>query len=145
MINEKLLLTNNGCSSFDPVDSGVLEGLFKKDSLGGEEKLMLAVLENAVEYFQKYVLAENEKRLFQEAEDWILEKNSDWLYSFENVCEVLRLYPDYMRQGLLCWKEEKLKAPSIGTRQIGRPKLVKRDARHTSVRRAKTSRVRGTK
>src|SRR2546430_16835237 len=62
---------------------------------------MLAVLGKAVEYFQKYVLAKDErgKKLFQEAEEWILDKNSAWLYSFENICEVFGLHPDYMRQG----------------------------------------------
>jgi hypothetical protein len=101
----------NGWALFDPVDSGLLERLSKKDILEGEEKLMFAVLEKGVEYFQKYVLAKDErgKKLFQEAEEWILDKNSDWLYSFENICEVLGLHPDYMRQGLLCWKEARLK------------------------------------
>src|SRR5919197_4058402 len=110
MMNEKPL-TNNRWSSFDPVDGGILERLSKKDTLTGEEKLMLAVLEHAIEYFQKYVLAkhENDKKLFQEAEEWILDKNSDWLYSFENICEVLGLNPDYMRRGLMGWKETRFK------------------------------------
>ena len=104
-------LATDGWTSFDPMDSGILERLSKKDILEGEEKLMLAVLGKAVEYFQKYVLAKDErgKKLFQEAEEWILDKNSDWLYSFENICEVFGLHPDYMRQGLLCWKEARLK------------------------------------
>jgi hypothetical protein len=44
---------------------------------------MLAVLEDAIECFQQHVLAQYvwEKKLFQEAEDWILESNSDWLFS----------------------------------------------------------------
>ena len=101
----------NGWTLFDPVDSGLFERLFKKDTLEAEEKLMLAVLESATEYFQKYLFAADErgKKLFQEAEEWILDKNSDWLYSFENICEVFGLHPDYMRQGLLCWKEAMLK------------------------------------
>jgi hypothetical protein len=101
MMNEKPLINNNGWSSFDPMDSGILERLSKKDSLTGEEKLMLAVLEKAIEYFQKYVLANDKggRKLFQEAEEWILNKNSDWLYSFENLCAVLGLHPDYMRRG----------------------------------------------
>ena len=72
---------------------------------------MLAVLADAVGYFQKYVLAEDEKgkKLFQEEEEWILEKNSDWLFSFENICEALRLDPNYIRQGLLSWKEAERK------------------------------------
>ena len=85
---------------------------------------MLAVLDNAVECFQKYVLArrQREKRLFQEAEAWILETDSDWFFSFENICETLQLYPDYIRQGLLCWKEAKLKSHSVQEQDEGHGK-----------------------
>jgi hypothetical protein len=48
--------------------------------------------------------------LFKEAEEWIMEKNSDWFFSFENICETLELYPDYIRQGLLRWKEAKCRS-----------------------------------
>ena len=114
---------NDVWTSFDPVDCGVIERLFKKEIREGEEGLMLAVLENAVEYFQKYVLArsEREKRLFREAEEWILEKNSDWFFSFENICETLDLYPDYIRQGLLRWKEAKCRSV-----QAHQPERLKR-------------------
>ena len=99
---------NNSLVFRDPTDSGLLERLLRKNIQEGEEGLMLAVLADAVEYFQKYVLAEDEKgkKLFQAEEEWILEKNSDWLFSFENICEALRLDPNYIRQGLLSWKEE---------------------------------------
>ena len=114
----------DGWTSLDPVDRGVLDRLYKKQVREGEEGLMLAVLDNAIECFQKYVLGqrEREKRLFQEAEDWILEKNSDWFFSFENICETLELYPDYIRQGLMCWKEAKLKSQPIHTKNGARPK-----------------------
>ena len=76
---------------------------------------MFAVLENAVEYFQKYVLARKPsgKKLFQQAEEWFLEKDSDELFSFENICETLGLHPDTIRKGLLVWKEAKLKLSSV--------------------------------
>lgn len=117
-------LMSDGWASFDPVDGGVIERLYKKQIREGEEALMLAVLDSAVECFQKYVLAqrEREKRLFREAEEWILEKNSDWFFSFENICETLELYPDYIRQGLLCWKEAKLKCHSARTQDATPPK-----------------------
>jgi hypothetical protein len=35
----------------------IMEGVYKKNIREGEERLMLAVLESAVEDFQKYVLA----------------------------------------------------------------------------------------
>jgi hypothetical protein len=74
-----------------------------------EKKLMLAVLEDAVQCFQDNIFASNgrKKKLFEEAEEWILEKGSTWIFSFENVCEVLELNPEYVREGLLRWQERK--------------------------------------
>ena len=140
-MNEKPRINNNGWASFDPVDSGLLEGLSKKDIREREERLMQAVLENAIEYFQKYVLAKDErgKKLFQEAEEWILDKDSDWLYSFENICEVLGLHPDYIRQGLMCWKETRLKGRSIKAHNGSHAKLVRTRVMHTSIGRRKTA------
>jgi hypothetical protein len=62
--------------SFDPTDIVVSEKSFARDNCRGEEKLMVAVLEDAIKCFQKYALGENEweKRLFQEVEDWIRRK-----------------------------------------------------------------------
>jgi hypothetical protein len=71
---------------------------------------MLAILEYAVASFQKHIFARDSKgkAIFDETEDWILEENSEWIFSFENVCEVLGFNPSYVRQGLLRWKEVKL-------------------------------------
>jgi hypothetical protein len=90
----------------EPTDDEVLEDLAKKKVHHGEEALMLAVLKSATEDFQKYVNARDRKGklLFDEAEEWLLEKDSDSLLCFESICEVLRLQPDYLRQGLLRWK-----------------------------------------
>lgn len=85
------------------------ENFRTKTSLEPQKKLMLAVLEDAVRCFQDNVTAQSGKRkkLFDEAEEWILEENSDWLFSFENICEVLGFDPQYIRQGLLRSKEQK--------------------------------------
>lgn len=89
----------------DPVDSSRAELLFAKPA-NAEEKLMLAVLADAIEHFQEFAFAIDHKgkALFKEAEDWLVEKDSDWFFSFENICETLRLSPSYLRAGLLCWK-----------------------------------------
>jgi len=94
------------------IEPGFFESLLKKSVREGEEKLMLAVLEDAVTCFQKYVLAKDArgKALFREAEDWIVERNSDWIFSFDSICEVLGLGPEYVRQGLMQWKESMLTA-----------------------------------
>jgi len=103
---------------------------------------MLAVLENAIEYFQKYVLARNPrgKQLFQEAEEWFLEKDGEALYSFENICETLGLHPDPIRKGLLAWKEAKLKLSSVEGHPAGRPKVARSPVfKHPSIRLSKTA------
>ena len=89
------------------IDKEFLDRLTRRDVREEEQALMLATLEDAIACFQKYALARGGKgiALFQEAEDWILDESSDWLFSFENVCEVLGLNPKYVRQGLLEWKK----------------------------------------
>jgi hypothetical protein len=83
---------------------------FRRRQLEPEKKLMLAVLEDAVACFQRYVFAVNRKQrtLFNEAEDWIQNGNSDHVFSFENICAALKFSPTYMRKGLLRWKTRKL-------------------------------------
>jgi hypothetical protein len=103
--------------SAGPADPIVSEQFFRNGLHGCEQRLMLTVLQDAVECFQDYVLAQDirEKKLFQDAQDWILEKNSEWPFSFENICEALQLDPDYIRRGLLVWKEAKRKTHSAKT------------------------------
>lgn len=79
-------------------------------SLEPEMALMLAVLEDAISCFQRHVLASGgkAKRQFREAEKWIMEKDNEWLFSFENICEALGLSPRFVRKGLLRWKVKRL-------------------------------------
>lgn len=71
---------------------------------------MLAVLDNALESLQKYLLARSRKgrRLFQESEQWVLETDSEWIFSFENICQFLDLDPEYLRKRVRLWKEKEL-------------------------------------
>lgn len=88
----------------------------RKSHLEPEKKLMLAVLEDAIACYQKYVFARDGKgrALFQETEEWIAEKNGDWLFSFASVCDTLGFDPDYLREGLLHWKADRLEAHAKG-------------------------------
>ncbi len=90
------------------MDQELLDRLTKRNVREAEEALMLAILEDAIDCFQKYSLARRGKgkTLFQDAAEWILDEGSDWLFSFENVCEVLGLNPKYVREGLLEWKQK---------------------------------------
>ena len=87
-----------------------LETFRRKFHLEPEKKLMLAVLEDAIACFQKYIFARDGKGklLFQETEGWVLDENVDWLFSFANVCDTLGFDPDYLRRGLLEWKTKRL-------------------------------------
>src|SRR5262247_4592825 len=108
-------MVTDGWISLDPADLGLVEEVYKKSIREGEERLMLAVLESAVEDFQKYVLARKTrgKQLFQHAEDWFLAKDSEELFSFENICETLGLHPGHIRKGLMVWKEARIKMSSL--------------------------------
>jgi len=75
-----------------------LETVCRKTHLEAEQELMLVILKDAVICFQKYFAARDkiETRLFREAEEWILlQGKSDWLLSFDVVCENLDLNPGY--------------------------------------------------
>ena len=102
----------------DPVDTGLAQSQFTR-AASAEQKLMLAVLENAIEEFQEYALAEDPKgkALFREVEEWLWDKDSDWFFSFESICETLKFSPDYLRQGLLLWKKAKTEDRETTSRQ----------------------------
>ena len=72
-----------------------------------EQLLMLAVLEDAVVCFQDNLTAVSPRKqsLFRDAENWILDESKSYLFSFENICEGLALDPNYVRRGLIRWKE----------------------------------------
>jgi hypothetical protein len=133
-------LVTDGWISLDLADIGLIEAVYKRNIREGEERLMLAVLESAIEDFQKYFLARHTsgKKLFQQAEEWFLEKNSDELFSFGYVCETLG-HPDHIRKGLLVWKEARIKASSLKGRSAGRPKLARSRFKHPSIRLSKSA------
>jgi len=83
--------------------------LRRRNLLQPEMQLTLAILEDAIKCFQENLMAESGKgkKLFNEAEEWILDEDGDWIFSFRNVCELLGFNPAYMRQGLLRWKQER--------------------------------------
>ena len=74
----------------------------------GERRLMLAVLEDAVDSYRKYALAREprEQACFLEAREWFLSDDRSWLFAFENVCDVLEMNPDYLRSGLDKWRRQ---------------------------------------
>jgi hypothetical protein len=86
------------------------ETLRRKVPLEPEKRLMWAILQDAVDCYQKYLADPRDKTSeeFTEVESWITESDSDWFCSFDNVCETLGIDPQYLRRGLLAWKEKQL-------------------------------------
>jgi hypothetical protein len=78
----------------------------QKSHFEPEERLMFAVLTDAIECFQKYFGASSRKcrASYSEAEAWIASKESRWPYSFEHICQVLNISPSYLRLGLMKWR-----------------------------------------
>lgn len=108
----QLSITEKVASLFQPdilLTARYLETL-RTRALEPEQRLMLAILEDAVHCFQKYISAGDRRRkgLFRDAEEWIMEEDDDWVFSFDNVCHALGLNPAYLRQGLLRWRRKKL-------------------------------------
>ena len=75
-----------------------------------EKSLMFDVLVDAVQKFQKYagLRGQYAKRCFRESENWILDNDREWLFSFINICDALTIDPQYLRKGLLRWKRNVL-------------------------------------
>ena len=87
-------------------DSSVRDQYFatfrRSEYLEPEKALLLAILEDAVHCYRKYRGARDHagRQRFAETEQWIMEEGGDWLFSFDNVCELLGLDPQFIRRGV---------------------------------------------
>lgn len=81
-----------------------------------ERRLVIAVLEDAVDCYRKYLGARDRKgrQLFIDAEEWFFSEEKTWPYAFVNVCDYLGINPEYLRRGLCAWKERILFERSQG-------------------------------
>ena len=71
--------------------------------LEGEKRLMVAVLKDAVECLEKYRDSKSSLGQCQyvSAIEWIEDTDTDWLFSFTNICDLLGFDPQYLREVLL--------------------------------------------
>jgi len=105
--------------------SQYFDGLAPHVGFEGERRLMLAVLEDAVACYQKHMTATRPRaqRLFLDAEAWLFNEDGTPVFSFESVCTVLGIHPEYFRSNLLRWKQRQLTAPEGGGARVGRVRL----------------------
>lgn len=92
----------------------------------GEHQLLIAVLEDAIHCYQRYLHAgsKNDQQIFRDAEQWIMCRdatahrggNKGPGFSFENVCDLLGISADYLRAGLRRWRD----AQRVAAGQNGR-------------------------
>jgi hypothetical protein len=82
----------------------------------GEHRLMVAILEDAIDVYRKQAGARDTRKrhMFEDAEAWIEDASATWIFSFENICAVLDLDPDYIRRGLREWKRRVRGATGVG-------------------------------
>jgi hypothetical protein len=68
-----------------------------------ERALVMVVLWQAASDLQKFRFAKSRKqqRLYMEAYKWVASDDRSWPYSFVNLCDALKLSPDYLRGGML--------------------------------------------
>ena len=86
-------------------------------ALSSEKRLMLAVLHNALDCYQKYMFSDDRagRELFAEAAAWIECTSRNGLFSFESISEALDIEPQYFRRGLAEWQRRHPDARGSGT------------------------------
>lgn len=91
-------------------------GLSRK--LEGEKRLMIAIMKDAVECLEKYRGSHTSagKISYQAAIEWVEDNDTEWLYSFTNICDLLGFDPEYLRTQLL--KRENRYVEPLRTRTL---------------------------
>ncbi len=77
--------------------------------LTGEQRLMLALLADAINVYQQGVLSRNTRKrlLFIDAERWIMAASkSRHAFSFDTVCDALGINSLVLRRRMLAWKHQ---------------------------------------
>lgn len=114
--------------------------LRKQAPQGPEYLLVIAMLQDAIECFQKHRSArdENGRQLFEDARDWIESDDRRWPFSFENVCALLNLHAGYIRRGLQEWADrqapERPRAKVLPLKAPARPVVDPADAATVAAR-----------
>ena len=81
------------------------EQFFPQRKIKSEARLMLAVLEEAIMCYVKGKNAgpreKRKRRLCKEVEEWMSRKDTDYIFSFANICAVLDINPSTLRDALM--------------------------------------------
>jgi hypothetical protein len=93
------------------------------------KRLMLAVLEDAMRCYQAYAKSRNgaHRRLFVEAEAWLMDRRADGAFSCPTICDTLGIDPACLREGLRRWRLQLL--DGMSPRRLARRSPVTRAGR----------------
>src|ERR1700750_2283910 len=68
-----------------------------------QKELASGILKQAAEDLRRFHAAKNEveRELYKDAYRWVMSDDCSWPFSFLNICQLLQLAPDVLRQDLL--------------------------------------------
>ena len=74
-----------------------------------EMKLVAAILKDGIDSYVKHLFVKprSGKNSSSEAEEWFFCRDENWPFSFENVCAILEIEPNYIRRCLLRYKKKR--------------------------------------
>ena len=114
------------CSKSEIIPTLIVEddGLDGGYATGPERHLMSAVLFDGVQAYLSFCLCgvDTSKTKYQEAYFWVHNKDPEYVFSFDNVCDALGVDPNGLRLGLQNF---------INSNQIEREGNFKRQRRHS--------------
>jgi hypothetical protein len=124
IVKERIVCVEGQTTLFQPetlLPAQFFAALRQKESAQGERRLMMAILEDAVECFQKYFWATDSRsrQIRADAEQWLLSDDTSWIFSFVNICDTLGIHPLFLRRGLTQWQAQQL---ATGRSELTRPR-----------------------
>jgi hypothetical protein len=102
--------------------------------LTGEQRLMLALLADAINVYQQGVLSRSTRKrlLYVDAERWIMAGDrANHAFSFETVCDALEINPSVLRRRMVVWKHTANRTAEVRATPHLRLKITPRTKRMT--------------
>jgi hypothetical protein len=105
MRNEQSMLRTDVLSETDIILPSQYFGLVGSIGLSGEQRLMLAVLVDAINVLQtwKGIGSAHKRRNFAEAAQWVNTSGTGYPFSFDSVCDALEIDSELLRSRLRLW------------------------------------------
>jgi hypothetical protein len=74
----------------------------RNEHIEPEKALLERLLTDAVDCYKKHFHSDSRvgRRRFREAKKWIFSSRTDWIFSFNSVCQLLDVDPDFIRRQL---------------------------------------------